>query len=155
MNYHKLPVEGEGFIRITKDEFKNKITSIMMLVSMEKLRYLLHKDGRDIAALIPLEEFEKLNNLLSYIKPSQYLPEDEEFYEDDIAIHGIYCDEFLEDFEEIIEAAFYEECFGLLPSQDMEKIDKNIDIFMPIAILISAHWFWIPEYYIAEHQERQ
>lgn len=153
MNYQNLPVEGKGFIRITTEELKNNITGIMMLVSMEKLRYLVQEDGKYIAALIPCDEFEKLNNILHDIKPSQYLPEDEEYYEDDIAIHGIYCEEFLENFEAIIEDAFYEECFGLIPSKDMEEIDKNLDIFMPIAILISADWFWIPEYYIAEHQE--
>ncbi|HEY9808634.1 MAG TPA: hypothetical protein V6D13_04780 [Halomicronema sp.] len=154
MNDQNLPVEGEGFIRITTEEFKNNLTGIMMLVSLEKMRFLVQKDEKDIAAVISCGEFEKFQDIIDDIKPSQYLPYEEDCHDDDICIHGVYWDDFLESFETILKDVFYEEqCFGLMASKDMDNFDKSLDIFMPTAIVMSANWFWVSEYYIAEHQE--
>ncbi|MEG4941416.1 hypothetical protein [Microcoleus sp. F4-D5] len=93
-------------------------------------------------------EFHKLDYLMAELKPSQLLPEEESYYEDEKGIHCIYPDEFLEEFDNILaDLNEFDELFGLLPT---EAMGEDVDIFMPVAILMSANKFWIPEYLKAE-----
>jgi hypothetical protein len=114
-------------------------------------RIVLQQIGEDVAAIIPIEEFEKLGYIMELIKPSQYLPEEEEYYEGDRAIHCLYPDDIIADFDEILEAVKLDgELFGLLPTEKMGG--KEIDIYMPVAIFMSIDNFWVPEYFIREKQ---
>jgi hypothetical protein len=111
-------------------------------------RILLQQAREDIAAIVVETEFHKLDYLIAELKPSQFLPDEEEYYEDRGGIHCIYPDELLDDFDNILaDVTGFKELFGLLSTAEM---GEDVDIFMPIAILISVDRFWISEYLIAE-----
>jgi len=111
-------------------------------------RILLQQAGEDIAAIIVETEFHKLDYLIAELKPSQFLPDEEESYEDEGGILCIYPDELWDDFDNILaDPTEFNELFGLLPT---EEIGEDVDIFMPIAILMSVERFWISESLMAE-----
>lgn len=144
----KLAIEGEGFIRLTIEEFQESAIDIIKRVMLKGDRFLLQQAGEDVAAVIPEAEFHKLDYWMAEIKPSQFMPEEEEYYVDEGAIHCIYPDEVLEDLDNILaDVKEFDELFGLLPISEM---GRDVDIFMPVAILMSADRFWVPEYVIAE-----
>ncbi len=88
---------------------------------------------------------------MAEIKPSQFLPDEEEYYENDGAIHCIYPHELLEDLDNILaDVNEFDELFGLLPTIEM---GKDVDIFISAAILMSVDRFWVPDYVMAERQE--
>jgi hypothetical protein len=116
-------------------------------------RFLLQQAEEDIIAIVPEAEFHKLDYLMVELKPSQFLPEDNEYYENDRGIHCIDLEEFLDDFDNILAYVNQDdELFGLVPTVEM---GEELDILMPVAILMSVDRFWIPEYVMAERQSRK
>ena len=143
-------IDSEGFIRLTTEEFQSSAIDIIKRVMFQGDRFLLQQAGEDVAAVIPESEFHKLDYWMAEIKPSQFMPEEEEYYADEGAIHCIYPDEVLEDLDNILaDVKEFDELFGLLPISEM---GEDVDIFMPVAILMSAERFWVPEYVIAENK---
>ena len=145
---NRVIVDGEGFFRLTVEEFCESAIEIIKRVMFKGDRILLQQAVEDIAAIIFEAEFNKLDYLMAELKPSQFLPDEEAYYEDDGAIHCIYPDELLEDIDNILaDVKEFDELFGLLPTAEM---GEDVDIFMSVAILMSVERFWVPEYVIAE-----
>jgi len=142
-------IDCEGFFRLTVEEFCQNAIATIKRVMFKGDRILLQQAGEDIAAIIVETEFHKLDYLIAELKPSQFLPDEEEYYEDEAGIHCIYPDELLDDFDNILaDVTEFNELFGLLPTEEM---GENVDIFMPVAILMSVDRFWISEYLMAEN----
>nr|WP_228049831.1 type II toxin-antitoxin system Phd/YefM family antitoxin [Tychonema sp. LEGE 06208] len=139
---------GEVFFRLTVEDFCKNAIEIIKRVMQKGDRIILQQAGEDIATIVLEEEFQKLDYLLEELKPSQFFPDEEAYYEDNGAIHGIYPDELVKDFDKILaDVKEFDELFGLLPTEEM---GENIDIFISVAILMSVDRFWVPEYLIAE-----
>ena len=144
----KRAIGCEGFFRLTVEEFCQNAIATIKRVMFKGDRILLQQAGEDIAAIIVETEFHKLDYLIAELKPSQFLPDEEEYYEDEGGIHCIYPDELLDDFDNILaDVTEFNELFGLLPTEEM---GEDVDIFMPVAILMSVERFWISEYLMAE-----
>ncbi|MBO1351292.1 MAG: type II toxin-antitoxin system Phd/YefM family antitoxin [Hormoscilla sp. GUM202] len=138
-------MKDEGFTRITTAAVRSNLLEVTTEVMVQGTRFVLQEAGTDVGAIVPDREFEKLCNLMGKLKPSQYSPEEEAYYEDDIAIHCMYPDEIVAAFDDIIAAVRYEnEVFGILPIENMGG--QEVDIFMPEAIVMSCDRFWVPEY---------
>ncbi|HEY9847878.1 MAG TPA: hypothetical protein V6D28_00340 [Leptolyngbyaceae cyanobacterium] len=139
--------EDEGFIRLTTEKVKDKLMDAIAQVMCDRNRFLLLQAGKEVAAIVPIEEFEQLEYLLERIKPSQFNLSEEENYENERGIHCLDIDEFKVDFDDIIAAvAEYGEIYGFLPTPNLGG--KEVDIFMPVAILMPIHKFWVTEYFI-------
>jgi hypothetical protein len=146
-------IENDTFIRLTTDEFLATAIDIIKRVMLNGDRFLLQQAEKDIIAIVPEAEFHKLDYLMVELKPSQFLPEDNEYYENDRGIHCIDLEEFLDDFDNILAYVNQDdELFGLVPTLEM---GEEVDILMPVAILMSVDRFWIPEYVMAERQSRK
>jgi hypothetical protein len=144
----KRAIGCEGFFRLTVEKFCQNAIATIKRVMLKGDRILLQQAGEDIAAIIVETEFHKLDYLIAELKPSQFLPDEEEYYEDEGGIHCIYPDELLDDFDNILaDLTEFNELFGLLPTEEM---GEDVDIFMPIAILMSVDRFWISEYLMAQ-----
>jgi len=140
----------EGFFRLTVEDFRESAIDTIKQVMFKGDRILLQQAGEDVGAIVPEAEFHKLNYLMAEIKPSQFLPDEEQYYENDEAIHCIYPGELLEDLDNILaDVNEFDELFGLLPTIEM---GKNVDIFISAAILMSVDRFWVPDYVMAERQ---
>lgn len=141
-------IEAEGFLRLTTEEFCRNPIEIIKRVMLRGDRILLQQAGEDVGAIVLDSEFHKLDDLMFQIKPSQFGPEEEEYYEDETAIHCIYPEELVGDIDNILaDVKEFDELFGVLPTRDM---GEDVDIFMPGVILMSADRFWVPDYLIAE-----
>lgn len=141
-----------GYTRLTADELKENLVEIIRRVMVDKERILVEREGEEVAAIVPRREFERLDYLLEKLKPSQFNPDEEEYYANEKGIHCLYPDQIIENFEEILEAiAEDNELFGLLPVENLGG--KNLDIFMPVATMMSMDFFWIPDYIIAAKNE--
>ncbi|MEG4445670.1 type II toxin-antitoxin system Phd/YefM family antitoxin [Microcoleus sp. AT9_B5] len=146
----KLATGGEGFSRLTTDDFRANAIATIKRVMLKGDRILLQQAGEDVGAIVLESEFHKLDYLMAELKPSQFLPEEEEYYEDERGIHCIYPDELVDDLDNILaDVNEFDELFGLLPTAEM---GQAVDIFMPVAILMSADRFWVPDYVIAERK---
>ncbi|MCW6050813.1 type II toxin-antitoxin system Phd/YefM family antitoxin [Lyngbya sp. CCAP 1446/10] len=144
----KLAIDSEGFFRLTVEDFAENAIAIIKRVMQKGDRILLQQAGKDIAAIVPETEFHKIDYLMQELKPSQFFPDEEAYYEDERGIHCIYPDELVEDLDNILaDVKEFDELFGLLPTEEM---GENIDIFISVAILMSVERFWVPEYLIAE-----
>jgi hypothetical protein len=143
----------EGFFRLTVEEFSANAIEIIKGVMQKGDRIILQQAGEDVGAIILESEFEKLDYLIAELKPSQFLPEEEAYYEDERGIHCIYPDELVEDIDNILaDVNEFHELFGLLPTEEM---GEDVDICIPVAILMSVDRFWVPEYLIAENLSRK
>ncbi len=143
---------NKGYTRLTADEIKENLVEIIRRVMIDKERILVERDGEEVAAIVPVREFEDLHDLLKEIKPSQFNPDEEEYYVNDKWIHCMYPKQILENFEEILEAiAEDNELFGLLPIENLGG--QKVDIFMPVATMMSMDFFWIPDYVMAAKNE--
>lgn len=143
---------NKGYTRLTPDELKENLVEIIRRVMMDKERMVVERDGEEVAAIVPSREFEDLDDLLKDLKPSQFNPDEEEFYANDKVIHCMRPSKIIEDIEEILEAiAEDNELFGLLPVPNLGG--QKVDIFMPVAIMMSMDYFWIPDYIIAAKNE--
>jgi hypothetical protein len=144
----KRAIGCEGFFRLTVEDFCQNAIATIKRVMFKGDRILLQQAGEDIAAIIVETEFHKLYYLIAELKPSQFLPDEEEYYQDEGGIHCIYPDELLDDFDNILaDVTEFNELFSLLPTEEM---GEDVDIFMPVAILMSIERFWISEYLMAE-----
>ena len=140
--------EDEGFIRLTTEEVKDNLVDAIAQVICDRKRFVLLQAGSEVAAIVPIEEFERLEYLLEEIKPSQFTPCEEEYYENEGAIHCLNIEQFEADFDDIIaDVAEYGEIYGFLPTPNLGG--QEVDIFLPGAILMSIDKFWVPEYFIA------
>lgn len=140
--------EDEGFIRLTTDAVRDNLADTLKRVMVEGERIVLQQAGEEVAAIIPIREFERLDALKAQIKSSPYTPEEEEYYEDEQGIHCLYPDEVQAEFDDILEQVRVEGMLvGLLPIPNLGG--QNVDIFAPVAILMSIDNFWVPEYLIA------
>ena len=143
-------IASEGFFRLTVEEFSANAIEIIKRVMFKGDRIILQQAGEDIAAIIVETEFYKLNYLMEKLKPSQFFPDEEAYYEDDEAIHCIYPDELVEDIDNILaDVNEFDELFGLLPTKEM---GEDVDIYMSVAILMSVDRFWVPDYVMAERK---
>ncbi|WP_293330527.1 type II toxin-antitoxin system Phd/YefM family antitoxin [Microcoleus sp. CAWBG58] len=144
----KLAIDSEGFFHLTVEEFCENAIAIVKRVMQKGDRFILQQAGKDLGAIVPETEFHKLDYLMETLKPSQFFPDEEAYYEDERGIHCIYPDELVEDIDNILaDVKEFDELFGLLPTEEM---GENIDIFISVAILMSVDRFWVPEYLIAE-----
>jgi len=140
--------EDEGFVSLTTDEIKDNLIDAIAQVMCDRKRFVLLQAGAEVAAIVPIEEFERLEYLLEKIKPSQFNHCEEEYYENEGAIHSLNIAEFQADFDDIIaDVAEYGEIYSFLPTPNLSG--KEVDIFMPVAVLMSIDKFWVPEYFLA------
>ncbi|MFB2972113.1 type II toxin-antitoxin system Phd/YefM family antitoxin [Aerosakkonema sp. BLCC-F183] len=140
--------EDEGFIRLTIEEVKDDLMDAIAQVMLNRSRIVLLQAGEEVAAIVPIDEFERLDYLLEWIKPSQFTPCEEEYYENEGGIRCLRIDEFQDDFYDIVaDVLGYGQLFGFLPPANLGG--KEFDIFIPMAILMPIDNFWIPEYFIA------
>lgn len=140
--------EDEGFIRLTTEEVKDKLMDAIAQVMCDRKRFDLLQAGSEVAAIVPIEEFEQLEYLLERIKPSQFTPCEDEYYEKHGGIRCLRIDEFQDDFDDIVaDVVEYGQLFGFLPPANLGG--KEVDMFMPVAILMPSDNFWITEYFIA------
>ena len=143
---------NKGYTRLSADEVKENLIEIIRRVMMDKERIIVERDGEEVAAIVPVREFEDLDDLLKEIKPSQFNPDEEDYYADDKCIHCMRPGKIIENFEEILEAiAEDNEVFGLMPVENLGG--QKVDIFMPAATMMSMDFFWIPDYIMAAKNE--
>lgn len=138
-----------GFIRLSTEEVRGNLEEALARVVLDGARIILHQAGEEVAALIPRWEFEKLDYLLQELIPSPFNPDEEEYYEDDGPIHCLRPDEIQAKFALILEEVKeYGEIFGLLPPEILRG--RQMDIFIPAAILMPMDIFWLPEHLMHE-----
>jgi prevent-host-death family protein len=141
--------QDEGFIRWGTQEIRGNLLEALKIVVLAGKRIVIQQAGEEVAAIIPIKEFHRLENLEHELVPPIWEPYEEEYYEDDGGIHCILLDEMEAEFDDIItEVTVYNELFGLLPPQHLA--DKEFDTFAPVAILMNIDKFWVPEYWISE-----
>ncbi|MDY6804368.1 MAG: type II toxin-antitoxin system Phd/YefM family antitoxin [Cyanobacteriota bacterium] len=144
--------KNPGYSRLSDDEVKENLVEIIRRVMVEKERIVVELNGEEVAAIVPIDEFERLDYLLNDLKPSEFNPDEEDYYANDTAIHCMRPEQIIENIEEILAAiAEDNELFGLLPPPNLGG--KKVDIFMPVAIMMSMDFFWIPDYLMAAKNE--
>jgi prevent-host-death family protein len=140
-----------GFIRLTTEEVRGNLREILKSIMCEGQRIVLQQQGEEVAAIIPIAEFERLEYLKNEIKPSAFNPDEYEYYEDETGIHCIRLAELEAEFEEILfQVMVNNEFFGLMPPQK----SANLEFFVvsPGAILMNINNFWVSEYWMSENQ---
>ena len=141
--------QDEGFIRSSVEEVRGNLLEALKTVVLAGKRIVLQQAGEEVAAIIPVKEFERLEYLEHELVPPIWEPYEEEFYEDEGGIHCVLVDEMETEFDEIItEVTVYNELFGLLPPQHLSG--NEFDTFAPVAILMNIDKFWVSEYWISE-----
>ncbi len=141
--------QDEGFVRSSIEEVRGNLLEALKTVVFAGKRIVLQQAGEDVAAIIPVKEFERLEYLEHELVPPIWEPYEEEYYEDEGGIHCVLIDEMEAEFDDIItEVTVYKELFGLLPPQHLSG--KEFDVFIPVAILMNIEKFWVPEYLIGE-----
>lgn len=141
--------QNDGFIRSSTEEIRSNLLEALKTVALAGRRIVLQQGGKEVAAIIPVKEFERLEYLEHELVPRIWETHEEEYYEDDGGIHCILLSEMEEEFDEIItEVTVYNEFFGLLPPQHLSG--KKFDIFAPVAIVMNIKKFWVSEYLIRE-----
>jgi len=141
--------QDEGFIRSSIEEVRGNLLEALKTVVLAGKRIVIQQAGEEVAAIIPVKEFHRLEYLEHELVPPIWEPYEEEYYEDEGGIHCILVDEMEAEFDEIItEVTVYNELFGLLPPQHLSG--KEFDTFAPVAILMNIDKFWVSEYWISE-----
>lgn len=144
--------KNPGYTRFTDDELKENLVEIIRRVMVDKERIVVEINGKEVAAIVPIREFERLDSLLNELKPSEFTPEEEDYYANDTGIHCMRHEQIIENIEEIFAAiAEDNELFGLMPVPNLGG--EKVDIFMPVAIMMSMDFFWIPDYLMAAKNE--
>ena len=134
----------QGFIYLTTDKVRDNLVEILTRVMFDNERIILQQGDIDVAAMISLREFERLDYLWDKLHPSPFNPEDEEYYLDEKGIHCVYLDEIESAFADIIDDVRFEgEFFGLLPPENLGN--QEVDCFAPGAILMNLERFWISD----------
>ena len=141
--------QDEGFVRSSIEEVRGNLLEALKTVVLEGKRIVLQQAGEEVAAIIPVKEFERLEYLEHELVPPIWEPYEEEYYEDEGGIHCVLVDEMEAEFDEIItEVTVYNELFALLPPQHLSG--KEFDTFAPVAIVMNIKKFWVSEYWIGE-----
>ncbi len=141
--------QDEGFIRSSTEQVRGNLLEALKVVVFTGRRIVLQQAEEEVAAIIPIKEFERLEYLEHQLVPPIWEPYEDEYYEDDGGIHCVLLDEMEEEFDEIItEVKVYNELFGLLPPQNLSG--KKFDVFAPVAIMMNINKFWVSEYWISE-----
>ncbi len=141
--------QDEGFVRWSVEEVRKNLLEALKTVVFVGKRIVLQQAGEEVAAIIPVKEFERLEYLEHELVPPIWEPYEEEYYEDDGGIHCVLIDEMEAEFDEIItEVTVYNELFGLFPPQHLSG--KEFDTFAPVAILMNIDKFWVSEYWMSE-----
>ncbi|AFY54130.1 Phd_YefM [Rivularia sp. PCC 7116] len=141
--------QDEGFVRSSIEEVRGNLLEALKTVVLAGKRIVLQQAGEEVAAIIPVKEFERLEYLEHELVPPIWEPYEEEYYEDEGGIHCVLVDEMEAEFDEIItEVTVYKELFGLLPPQHLSG--KEFDTFAPVAIVMNIDKFWVSEYWISE-----
>ena len=139
----------EGFVRSSIEEVRGNLLEALKTVVLAGKRIVLQQAGEEVAAIIPVKEFHRLEYLEHELVPPIWEPYEEEYYDDDGGIHCVLVDEMEAEFDEIItEVTVYNELFGLLPPQHLSG--KEFDTFVPVAIVMNIDKFWVSEYWISE-----
>ncbi|MCJ8283521.1 MAG: type II toxin-antitoxin system Phd/YefM family antitoxin [Rivularia sp. ALOHA_DT_140] len=139
----------EGFVRWSTQEVRGNLLEALKIVVLAGKRIVLQQAGEEVAAIIPVKEFERLEYLEHELVPPIWEPHEEEYYEDDGGIHCVLIEEMEAEFDEIItEVTVYNELFALLPPQSLSG--KEFDTFAPVAIVMNIDKFWVSEYWINE-----
>lgn len=145
--------KDEGFVRLTADEVKDNLLDAIARVVLDGERIVLQQAEQEVAALIPMREFDRLEYLLYNLIPPPFDSCDFEFYESERGIHCVYLDEMQADFERILaEVKEDGEFYGVQPPENLRG--RAMDIFIPVAILMPIDKFWIPEYLMHEKNRR-
>ncbi|HBB35942.1 MAG TPA: hypothetical protein DDZ80_05055 [Cyanobacteria bacterium UBA8803] len=145
--------DTQGFIRLSTDDAINNLAHLLRRVMFAGERIVLQQAEEEVAALIPIAEFERLDAVMYELKPSLYSCDYNDYYEDERGIHCIDPDEFKNNFDDILADVRLEgEIFGLLPTPSIGG--KDVDIFMPVAVLMPIANFWVPDYLIAAYKKR-
>ncbi|MTJ07743.1 MULTISPECIES: type II toxin-antitoxin system Phd/YefM family antitoxin [unclassified Anabaena] len=141
-----LKSQEDGFIRLQIDVIQSKISLIISEVILEKQRLVLAKWGKDVAAIIPDDEFERLEWLRYDIQYGQFQL-DEEYDDDESGIPCISINELEFNFDCILAQVMdNDEIFGLtFPTASFEDNNEN---FISGAILMNINNFWIPDYWL-------
>lgn len=141
--------QDEGFVRSSIEQVRGNLLEALKKVVLAGKRIVLQQDGEDVAAIIPVKEFERLEYLEHELVPPIWEPYEEEFYENDGGIHCVLVEEMEAEFDEIItEVREYNELFALLPPEHLSG--KEFDVFAPAAIVMNIDKFWVSEYWIYE-----
>ncbi|MBD2294798.1 type II toxin-antitoxin system Phd/YefM family antitoxin [Anabaena sphaerica FACHB-251] len=142
-----LSSKAEGFIRIQTEVVKSKLLLIISDVLLEKQRIVLEKGEQEVAAIIPADEFERLEWLRYDIKYGQFQLDEEYDDENECGIPCINIQELEWNFEQILaQVMCSDEIFGLtFPTASFEDDNEN---FIPGAILMNINNFWIPDYWL-------
>ena len=139
----------EGFIRWSTEQVKGNLLEALKTVVLAGKRIVLQQAGQEVAAIIPVKEFERLEYLEHELVPPIWEPYEEEYYEDDGGIHCVLLDEVEAEFDDIItEVQVYNELFGLLPPRNLSG--KEFDVYAPVAIMMNIKKFWVSEYWMGE-----
>jgi hypothetical protein len=137
----------EGFIRLQTDAFMINFLANISNVILQKQRIVLAQGEEEVAAIIPAHEFERLQWTRYDIKYGQFMIDEEYNYEDDSGTPCINIKELEWNFEQILQRVMCnDETFGLIFATD--SFSDNIDNFIPGAILMNIHKFWIPDYWL-------
>jgi hypothetical protein len=153
--YKDCVTQDEGLIRIAVGDVRANCLDILRRVVFLKERFILMLAEQEVAAIIPIREFEKLQYVKHKLVPRPHdIYEDGYYYEDCADERGIHCinlDEWQEEFDEVL-AEVYEndELFGLLPPKSLAG--KKFDVFMPVVLMMNIRHFWIPEYLFYEKE---
>ena len=140
----------EGFIRSSTEEVRANLLEALKTIILGK-RIVLQQAGEEVAAIIPVKEFERLEYLEHELVPPLWEPYEEEYYQDDGGIHCVLLDEMEAEFDQILgEIKVYNELFGLLPPQNLSG--KEFDVFAPVAIMMNIKKFWVSEYWMGEKE---
>jgi hypothetical protein len=142
-----LTSKTEGFIRLQTELFKHKLLLILSDVMLKKQRVVLVKGEKEVAAVIPTHEFERLEWLKYDIKYGQFQIDEEYDYEDESAIRCINIKELEGNFDQILNQIMCnDEIIGLtFPTASFEDDNEN---FIAGAILMNINNFWIPDYWL-------
>jgi len=141
--------QNEGFIRSSIEEVRSNLLEALKTVVLAGKRIVIQQAGEEIAAIIPIKEFHRLENLEHELIPRIWQPDEEEYYQDEGGIHCVLVDEMEAEFDEIMtEVTVYNELFGLIPPQHLSG--KEFDVFVPVAIVMNIKKFWVSEYLVYE-----
>ncbi len=137
----------DGFVRLQIELIQPQFLSILSDVIVKKQRLVLAKGEKDLAAIIPSDEFERLQWLRYDIKYGQFQLDEEYDDEDESGISCISINELEFNFEQIISQVMGNDAIFGLTSPTVSFEDNN-EFFLPVVILMNINNVWIPDYWI-------
>ena len=80
--------QDQGFVRWSIEEFKANLLEALKIVVLAGRRIVLQQAGKEVAAIIPIKEFHRLEYLQHELVPPIWEPYEEEYYDDDGGIRS-------------------------------------------------------------------